>query len=220
MSNPLCLHRFRYTCLVTSRAQSGLFADETPDTTGFITAFCDGGARGNPGPAGYGVYVLGPAGTVLAELSEFLGVRTNNVAEYHGLLAALDYALDHHHPRLRVVSDSELMVKQMLGRYKVKSPDLIPLFAEARRRVTRLQAFTIEYAPRAKNKHADRLANEAMDHGTAKGKPRTAALRAVPYPKAEPSLKGFVKGGVIHLIEGHLPEGSFVSIRRARQEED
>lgn len=222
VSKHALLHRFRYTCLVTGRAQSGLFADETPGSAGFVTAFCDGGARGNPGPAGFGVYVLGPEGTVLAELSEFLGVRTNNVAEYSGLLAALDYAIQHRHPRLRVVSDSELMVKQIQGRFKVKSPDLIPLHAEARRRIQRLDSFVIEHALRAKNKHADRLANQAMDRGTGRAKSQAApaAPRAIPYPNAEPILKGLVKGGVIHLIEGQLPEGAFVNIRRVRQEED
>ncbi len=87
----------------------GLFAEPSAKSapqTGWITAHCDGGARGNPGPAGYGAEITDARGNVIAELSEFLGIRTNNYAEYSGLLASLQYALDHHHPRLRVISDS------------------------------------------------------------------------------------------------------------------
>ncbi len=107
-----------------SRPTPSLFPETTatPSKSGWITAHCDGGARGNPGPAGYGALITGPDGHVIAELSEFLGLRTNNYAEYSGLLACLQYALDHHHPRLRVISDSELMVKQIQGKYQVKSP--------------------------------------------------------------------------------------------------
>src|SRR5579875_2438228 len=130
-----------------------------------ITAYCDGGARGNPGPAGFGVYITDHQGQTLAELSEFLGIRTNNFAEYSGLLAALEFALRYDHPRLRVVSDSELMVKQIKGLYKVKSPDLRPLYDEAKRRIAGLDSFRIEHVLRNKNKQADRLANEAMDRG-------------------------------------------------------
>src|ERR1700734_2212711 len=84
----------------------------TPSSSGWISAHCDGGARGNPGPAGFGALIQDADGRVLAELSEFLGIQTNNFAEYSGLLASLDFALAHGHCRLRVVSDSELMVKQ------------------------------------------------------------------------------------------------------------
>src|SRR5579871_1596465 len=89
----------------------------------FTTAYTDGGSRGNPGPAGYGVQILGPDGKQQAELSDFLGIKTNNYAEYQGLLAALRWATENGTRRLRVVSDSELMVKQMKGQYKVASPD-------------------------------------------------------------------------------------------------
>src|SRR5882757_6588647 len=149
----------------------GLFSDsharssQTGPGNGWITAHCDGGARGNPGPAGYGAEVTGPDGAVIAELSEFLGIRTNNYAEYSGLLASLQYALDHHHPRLRVISDSELMVKQIQGKYKVNSPDLKPLWQEAKDRIAQLDAFEIAHALRHKNKAADALANQAMDRG-------------------------------------------------------
>ena len=131
-----------------------------------ITAFCDGGARGNPGPAGFGVYIENENGEKVAELSEYLGVRTNNFAEYSGLLAALEFALRYDHPRLKVVSDSELMVKQIKGQYKVKSLDLRPLYEEACRRIGGLDFFQIQHVLRNKNKDADRLANEAMDRGT------------------------------------------------------
>ena len=130
-----------------------------------ITAYCDGGARGNPGPSGYGVYITDNKGEALAELSEFLGIRTNNYAEYSGLLAALEFALRYEHLSLRVVSDSELMVKQIKGQYKVKSPDLRPLYDEANRRIAGLASFRIEHVLRNKNKQADRLANLAMDKG-------------------------------------------------------
>ena len=150
---------------------TSLFPEPTPvkpaksTAPKWITAHCDGGARGNPGPAGYGALVQDADGQILAELSEFLGHRTNNYAEYSGLLGCLNYALLHHHPRLRVVSDSELMVKQIQGKYQVKSPDLKPLYDEAKRRIAQLEAFEISHALRHKNKDADRLANEAMDRG-------------------------------------------------------
>ncbi len=92
-------------------------------------------------------------------------MRTNNVAEYSGLLAALEFALAKGHPRLRVVSDSELMVKQIRGQYRVQSPDLRPLYEEAKRRIAKLEAFQIEHVLRGKNKKADELANQAMDRG-------------------------------------------------------
>ncbi len=92
------------------------------EQSGWITAYCDGGSRGNPGPAGFGVYIQDENGTVVAELSEYLGRKTNNYAEYSGLLAALQFAIDNDHPRLKVISDSELMVKQLKGQYRVNSP--------------------------------------------------------------------------------------------------
>src|ERR1700744_5867845 len=130
-----------------------------------IVAYCDGGSRGNPGPAGFGVYIQDSAGKVLAELSEFVGKRTNNFAEYSALLASLEFAIGNGHRSLRVVSDSELMVKQIKGQYRVNSPELRPLYEEAKRRITQLQRFQIQHVLRDKNKHADRLANVAMDRG-------------------------------------------------------
>lgn len=145
-----------------------LWPVEASDHQGTITAFCDGGARGNPGPAGFGVYIQDERGEKVAELNEYLGVRTNNYAEYSGLLAALEFALRYDHPRLRVVSDSELMVKQIKGQYQVKSPDLRPLYEEAKRRIAGLESFQIQHVLRNKNREADRLANEAMDQGMGK----------------------------------------------------
>ena len=201
----------------------------------WINAHCDGGARGNPGPSGYGALIQDNEGNVLAELSEFLGMRTNNYAEYSGLLGCLQWALDHHHPRLRVTSDSELMVKQIQGKYKVNSPDLKPLWQEAKNRIAKLEGFEISHALRHKNKDADRLANEAMDRGMRRG-PATGLsspsqpaappiVKATPYPtkseappnpyaKADTMLRGFTKDGVVHILGGTLPDGVFVKIIR------
>jgi probable phosphoglycerate mutase len=137
----------------------------SPSAANWVHAHCDGGARGNPGPSGFGAVVADAAGNTIAELSEFLGIQTNNVAEYSGLLAVLDYALAHNHRRLKVVSDSELMVKQIQGKYQVKSPGLKPLYEQAKKKIAQLEAFEITHALRHKNKDADRLANEAMDRG-------------------------------------------------------
>lgn len=128
-----------------------------------VTAYTDGGARGNPGPAGYGVVFVDDDGQVLAELKGAIGTATNNVAEYHGLLAALQYALDHGYRTLRLRSDSQLLVRQIRGEYKVKHPGLQPLFLEARRLAAALDRVTYEHVPREMNLLADALANEAMD---------------------------------------------------------
>ncbi|MFJ9943595.1 bifunctional RNase H/acid phosphatase [Streptomyces erythrochromogenes] len=126
----------------------------------------DGGSRGNPGPAGYGAVVLDPvSGETLAERAEFIGVATNNVAEYKGLIAGLAAARDlAPDAEVLVRMDSKLVVEQMSGRWKIKHPDMKPLAAEAARILPRAQV-TYEWIPRERNKHADRLANEAMDAG-------------------------------------------------------
>ena len=126
------------------------------------TAHVDGGARGNPGPAGYGVRITRDDGSIV-DLKESIGIATNNVAEYHGLLAALQWAVDEGVTLLSVKADSELMVKQMLGEYRVKSPGLQPLYEEAKRLVVRIGRVTFEHVRREYNQDADRLANEAMD---------------------------------------------------------
>jgi probable phosphoglycerate mutase len=242
-----------------------LFPEPSPSrsTSGpLVIAHCDGGARGNPGPAGYGAVLQTEAGEPLAELSEFLGIRTNNVAEYSGLLGVLAWTIEHGYRRLRVISDSELMVKQIQGRYKVNSPDLKPLWIEARSRIAKLEEFQIAHALRHKNKDADRLANAAMDRGTGKspalerttsnlssrpkasqsssnlssrpeasqtGAPDARSMRggveseaAAERPAVRPAaanptnpamLRGFTRGGVVHLLGGaSLPDGVFVKI--------
>jgi ribonuclease HI len=147
-----------------------LFGESAGKAGAWFTAHCDGGSRGNPGPAGYGAVIADPEGRVAARLSEFLGVKTNNYAEYSGLLAVLAWAIENGAKYLRVVSDSELMVQQMKGRYKVASPILRPLWEEARRRAARLDGFEMRHTLRGGNREADRLANEAMDKGMGKGK--------------------------------------------------
>ena len=128
-----------------------------------VVAYIDGGARGNPGPAGFGVRVERADGAVLDEFCESIGTATNNGAEYRGLLAALKWAKRHGHKELHVRSDSLLLVQQMLGRYKVKHAGLQPLYAEARLLAHEIGRVTFEHVPRAHNAHADRLANAAMD---------------------------------------------------------
>jgi probable phosphoglycerate mutase len=221
-----------------------------------FTAHCDGGSRGNPGPSGYGAVVEDAHGHVVAQLSQFLGLQTNNYAEYSGLLAVLQWAIEHHARRLCVISDSELMVKQMQGKYAVKSPVLRPLYEEARKLSRRVQSFEMRHTLRGGNKEADRLANEAMDKGMGKitpprvGKPsdfvaarqqgsgasgasgvgdvsgvsgvsngsRSAsqqASKSAPAAKPAPQiLEGYVKNGVVHLVEGELPDGIFVKVIR------
>ena len=128
-----------------------------------ITAHVDGGARGNPGPAGYGVVITNEQGQVLAELYEGIGTATNNIAEYRGLIAALEWALAHGHTRLHVKSDSLLIVQQMLGNYRVKHVGLLPLYRQARHLMARIGQVTFEHVRRELNKDADRLSNLGMD---------------------------------------------------------
>ena len=130
-----------------------------------IVAYIDGGSRGNPGPAGYGVRIEDEQNVLVEELRGALGVATNNVAEYHGLLAALAWAVDHGVPSLEIRSDSELLVKQMLGVYRVKNPGLQPLHQEARLLAARVGRVRFKHVRRELNKEADRLANLAMDEG-------------------------------------------------------
>ena len=208
---------------------------EAPDPASserWFTAHCDGGSRGNPGPSGYGAIVKDSQGRVVARLSDFLGNQTNNYAEYSGLLAVLAWAIEHNARRLRVISDSELMVKQMKGQYKVASPVLRPLYEQARRVAAKLDRFEMRHTLRGGNQEADRLANEAMDRGMGKkpgpqaSGPGNAARASQisnprsgnqPTPPAKPTrqtLEGYVKGGVVHLLEGELPDGIFVKIIR------
>jgi ribonuclease HI len=128
-----------------------------------LVAYIDGGARGNPGPAGFGVRVEDGDGALVEEFSESIGVATNNVAEYRGLLAALEWAKARGHRALHVRSDSLLLVQQMLGNFKVKNAGLQPLHARARLLAYEIGKVTYEHVRRESNAHADRLANTAMD---------------------------------------------------------
>ena len=185
--------------------------DHSPAGAGWYTAHCDGGSRGNPGPAGYGAVIEDPTGNIAARLGEFLGRQTNNYAEYQGLLAVLQWAIGQNVQKLRIYSDSELMVNQMKGRYKIASPALRPLWEEAKRRAVRLEQFDMRHTLRGGNKEADRLANEAMDRGMGKKSGSPMANPSVPG-NARQALEGYVKNGVIHLLEGELPEGTFVRV--------
>lgn len=171
-----------------------------------ILAHIDGGARGNPGPAGFGVYIQDANHAVIAEISEFLGHRTNNYAEYSALLAALEYAIDHEHPVLHVVSDSELLVKQIRGEYKVKSPELKHLYDRAQALIPKLEHFEIRHVLRERNQNADRLANAAMDRGM--GKTPIAA-------GVSQEISGIVRNGVIE-TDRPLPDGTRVRIKVVR----
>ena len=132
-----------------------------------IVAYIDGGARGNPGPAGYGVRIQSADGTLLDELYGALGIATNNVAEYNGLLAALQWAIDHDAQRVHIRADSELLVKQLRGEYKVKNSGLRPLYVRARLLVAQLDDVKFEHVRREFNTEADRLSNLGIDEAVA-----------------------------------------------------
>ena len=135
----------------------------------YLIAHIDGGSRGNPGPSAYGVVIEDEKGQNIAELSQYLGRQTNNFAEYQGLLAALEYAVKHGHKGLKVISDSELLVRQIQGSYRVNHPVLRNLPARAGQLTKQLDWFSIGHVLRAKNEAADRLANAAMDKGMGRG---------------------------------------------------
>ena len=136
----------------------------------YLVGHIDGGARGNPGPAGYGVVLQDEVGRKVATLSEYLGHQTNNFAEYQGLIGALEYAIEHGPKALKVVSDSELLVRQIQGIYKVKNATLKDLHGRAKELIGQLEWFSISHALREHNREADRLANEAMDKGMTRGR--------------------------------------------------
>ena len=176
----------------------------------YLVAHSDGGARGNPGPAGYGVVVKDESGRKVAALSEYLGHQTNNFAEYQGLIAALEYAIEHGPKALKVISDSELLVRQIKGIYKVKNAVLQDLHGRAKQLIAQLDWFSIGHALREHNQEADRLANEAMD----KGMGRSGAVVSAAQPASQRSeFEGVVRGGKVELIGGSLPEGARVQVR-------
>jgi ribonuclease HI len=184
---------------------------ETPPDS-YLIAHSDGGARGNPGPAGYGVVIQDQSGRKVAQLSEYLGHQTNNFAEYQGLIAALEYAIEHGPKALKLISDSELLVRQVKGIYKVKNPTLQDLHARAKELIRRLDWFSIGHALREHNQEADRLANDAMDRGM--GRAVRAPSPANVTRAAEPQeLEGIVRNGVVELLNGKFAEGTRVQVR-------
>jgi len=140
-------------------------AERRPPPAHYLIAHSDGGARGNPGPAAYGVAIKDETGRKVAELSQYLGHQTNNFAEYQGLIAALEYAVERGPKALKLISDSELLVRQIKGIYKVKNSTLKNLYERAKELIAQLEWFSIDHAMREHNRDADRLANEAMDKG-------------------------------------------------------
>jgi ribonuclease HI len=191
-------------------ANRELFADSPAKPSRALVAHVDGGARGNPGPAGFGVMLRDGGGAAVAELSEYLGHQTNNVAEYSALLAALNYALQHGFAALKVFSDSELMVKQIKGQYKVSNPALKELHTKARGLIARLDSFSITHVLREKNRDADRLANLAMDRGTRRTPDN------VGHPSTTREVNGVVRNGVVEFLGTELPEGTLVKVRPAK----
>ena len=182
----------------------------------YLIAHSDGGARGNPGPSGYGVVIQDEAGRKIAALSQYLGHQTNNFAEYQGLIAALEYAIEHGHKALKVVSDSELLVRQIKGIYKVKNSTLQELHGRAKELIAQLAWFSIDHALREHNREADELANQAMDKGTGRtsSPARVAAGDSPAKTSASPQeFEGIVERGAIRLMNGQLAEGTRVQVR-------
>ncbi|MGA8222180.1 MAG: ribonuclease HI family protein [Candidatus Acidiferrales bacterium] len=213
-----------------------LFSDSHPAAppAGVHIANIDGASRGNPGPASYAVVLRDPAGKVILELAKNLGRETNNVAEYYALLAALDYATSHGIRALRIRSDSELLVRQMQGRYKVKSADLKPMHERASKLARQLEYFAIEHVRREMNRDADGLANVALDQaGVPKFEGRSSKLETrssatanetqIPLDCASHSAARtstqtravrarFIKGNLVPVEPLDLPEGADVTL--------
>ncbi len=208
--------------------QSKRLFSEPDHSSEVYTANVDGAARGNPGPAAYGVVIRKPDGAVLESLGKRLGNQTNNVAEYHGLIAALDYAEAHGIRRLRIRSDSLLLVQQMKGAYKVKNPGLKPLHERASRMSRALEFFAIEHVPRERNAEADALANAALDapytaaspgpgirggDAPTKGGPESAPQKGPASKDAGYSVRARFSNGALHPAEPlELAEGDEVQI--------
>jgi ribonuclease HI len=202
-----------------------LFSDSHPagPPAGVHVANIDGASRGNPGPASYAVVVRDPAGKVVLEHAKNIGRETNNVAEYYSLLAALDYATSHGIAALRIRSDSELLVRQMQGRYKVKSADLKPLYERATKMVRQLTYFAIEHVRRELNRDADALANVALDSaGVPKfegGSAKTETLsrevaRKSPGAPARSTPSGGHSSQSLRSIRARFSQGVFVPSER------
>lgn len=197
----------------------GLFGEHAPEPPKTVAAHrfnIDGGSRGNPGPAAYGVVVRDAQGASIAKLKKYIGRSTNNVAEYYGLIAALDYAQSHGIRAVRIEADSELMVKQMRGQYKVKSADLQPLYERARKMAQSFDSFRIEHVYREQNREADQLANEALDEAEGKtgDKKDASAKPEKPTAPSGPRLiPARYRAGVLYLLEDMgLPDGTVCKI--------
>jgi ribonuclease HI len=222
----------------SSRSRRGLAAPQTHELfspprenppQNHLVAYSDGGARGNPGPAGYGVVIQNQSGRKVAALSQYLGHQTNNFAEYQGLIAALEYALEAGPKAIKVVSDSELLVRQIKGIYKVKNLTLQELHGRAKELIAQLDWFSIQHVLRDSNREADELANAAMDKGMGRAgadrvidraiKNGTVAgaspARSAAAGSGEPQeFEGTVtREGLIRLRDGELPEGARVEVR-------
>jgi ribonuclease HI len=202
----------------TRAAGDGLFGDSPEEQKNVPPAHqanIDGAARGNPGPASYGVVIRDGQGELVAKLKKYIGRMTNNVAEYYGLIAALDYAESHGIRALRVESDSELMVKQMQGQYKVKSEDLKPLFERAKKISMAFQSFRIDHVYREQNREADALANEALDETSgAPSAPGAPAKAVVADAKPGPRwIQARFRSGILYPLEDiDLPDGTEVQL--------
>jgi len=193
---------------------SGLFGEPEPERKQIASfhANIDGGSRGNPGPAAYGVVMRDGRGEVVARLKKYIGQNTNNVAEYFALIAALDYAQAHGIRALRLESDSELLVKQMRGQYKVKSEELKPLFERAKKMSQTLESFRIEHVYREQNREADALVNQALDETS---RPGAAASNAAKLPPKDSSMRFFARyqDGALHPQDAlNLPDGTDVEV--------
>ena len=197
-----------------------LFESRDNPPARYLVAHSDGGARGNPGPAGFGVVIQDESGHKVASLSEYLGHQTNNFAEYQGLIAALEYALKHGPKALKLVSDSELLVRQIKGIYKVKNAALQDLHARSKELIAQLDWFSIGHALREHNQEADRLANEAMDKGMGRVSAAHVSTGHVgasvsPARSSNPQqeFEGVVRQGRVELLNRSLPEGTRVQLR-------
>jgi ribonuclease HI len=193
----------------------GLFGEAEPERKAIAAyqANVDGGSRGNPGPAAYGVVVRDPRGEIVTRLKKYIGNNTNNVAEYFGLIAALDYAQNHGIRALRVESDSELMVKQMRGQYKVKSAELKPLFERAKKMSQTFESFRISHVYREQNKEADALVNQALDETSGSGGASSAKAGKPTGQDGTMRLIARYKDGVLQPYDAlDLPEGTEVEL--------
>ena len=194
-----------------------LFAEAAPEPKPAAAAHranIDGGSRGNPGPAAYGVVIRDARGEVTAKLKKYIGRSTNNVAEYYGLIAAMDYAQSHGIRALRIESDSELLVKQMRGQYKVKSADLQPLYERAKKMSQGFESFRIDHVYREQNREADALANEALDETEGKPSKPAAESKAPAAQNSGPrKIAARYRGGILYLLEDvGLPDGTVVHV--------